>query len=102
MESSAIRSHYESHDFLRPHPLSRRARSPSPGLVAEANARVSHWMTTLGSGRGGGGGGGGGRKKMWSSHISRSVSNLSDLKEEDEEEVNRKWVWFVGVVYIYY
>lgn len=82
METAAIRSHYESHDvshdFVRPHPLTER-RSPSPALVAEANARVSQWMKTVG------------RRSKFREKMSRSVNNLTDLTEEDEEEAGRRW-----------
>lgn len=78
-------SHDMSHDFLRPRPP-RQQRSPSPATVAEANARVSHWMQTLG------------RKNKYLKQISRSVSNLSDLREEDEEEAIKRWVWSVYLV----
>ena len=79
MDNAAIRSHYESHDFARPHPPIE-LRSPSPTLVAEANARVSHWMRTVR------------RSRNWfKEKMSRSVDNLTDLTEEDEEEAARRW-----------
>ena len=79
MDNAAIRSHYESHDFAKPHPPIE-LRSPSPTLVAEANARVSHWMRTVG------------RSRNWfREKMSRSVDNLTDLTEEDEEEAARRW-----------
>ncbi|CAI8040309.1 hypothetical protein GBAR_LOCUS22470, partial [Geodia barretti] len=78
MDNAAIRSHYESHDFARPHPPIE-LRSPSPTLVAEANARVSHWMRTVR------------RSRNWfKEKMSRSVDNLTDLTEEDEEEAARR------------
>ena len=92
MDSAAVRPHYESHDMsrdfpARPHPLIE-LRSPSPTLIAEANARVSQWMRTVG------------RKNKFREQMSRSVNNLTDLKEEeDEEETARRWVWSGGVAY---
>ena len=64
---------------MRPHPL-RQHRYPSPDTVAEANARITHWMRTLG------------RRVKFKKIMSRSVSNLSELREEDEEELARKYV----------
>ena len=84
IDSAAIRSHYDStmtsHDFLRPHPLRRHHRPPSPASVAEANARVTHWMRTLG------------RRNRYRKLVSRSISNLSELREEEEDEVVKRSV----------
>ena len=80
-----MRSQYESHDFLRSHPLHQH-RSPSPALVAEANARVRHWRNIVG------------RRFRFQTSASRSVTDLTELKEEDEDEALRKWVWSGGVV----